>query len=273
MRICFVWYWPRASEIFPHWRDGLRAALEVISKKHVLTWFMDCKLPENYDDFDFVLFWGDSTLPPLSTLPLGKCRYGLCLSTDPIDIANLKKLAVVFVESMPVYNAVRKEGIRTILAFGTDTDFYKPNDKINKDIEYFYPATFSPWKKQSDIAYLGDKLLCIGTIQPDGMPEYDACKAAGVQIKEGYFPAEEIRTYYQRAKNVIIPAGHGSERTIMEAMACNILPQVTNPKNIRAQSYIKEYHLSAAKDPQHFIWSNYSHKKYAAQLLKGILNA
>jgi len=32
MTIAIVWYWNRATEIFPNWRDGLRAAIEIISK-------------------------------------------------------------------------------------------------------------------------------------------------------------------------------------------------------------------------------------------------
>ena len=33
-KIAFIWYWDRASEIKPNWRDGLRSALEIIEKKH-----------------------------------------------------------------------------------------------------------------------------------------------------------------------------------------------------------------------------------------------
>src|SRR3990167_10838178 len=115
---------------------------------------------------------------------------------------------IIFAESEPVYNEVRALGLPVIKAFGTDTDFFKPK-KVKKTIEYFYPATFSPWKRQRDIAYLGNKLLCVGTKQPDGKLDYQECKKAGVKIEEGYFPVEKILNYYQRAKNVIIPAYHG----------------------------------------------------------------
>jgi len=272
LKIAFCWFWPRASEIFDNWRDGLRAALEVISKKHEITWFFDCKLPENYNDFDFCLFWGDSNLEPLSKLPAGKCRYGLCLSTNPTNIDNLRKLDVIFCESQIVLREVKNTGLRGILAFGTDIDFYKPDLTVKKDIEYFYPATFSPWKRQSEIAYLGNKLLCVGTVQPDGQQELVKCQETGVRIEEGYFPAEKIRDYYRRAQNVIIPAIHGSERTVLEALACDILPDVTNPENAKTNSYIREYQLSNAKSPRHFILKNYSHRVYAHALLKGIEN-
>lgn len=275
MKLCLIWYWPRASEIYPNWRDGLRAALEIIAKKHELIWFLDCKLPQNYDEFDFVLFWGDSNLEPLvnlQRLPNSKTRYGICLSTDPTNINNLRKLDVIFAESEPVLRVCRNVGVRAIKAFGTDISFYKPDLEIKKDIEYFYPATFSPWKRQSEIAYLGRLLLCVGTIQPDGQREYEACRKNNVQIIEGYFPAEQIRNLYRRSKSVVIPAIHGSERTVLEAMACDILPKVIHPENIKTNSYIKEYMLSDSKSSRQFILRNYSHKKYAKELLKGIEN-
>lgn len=272
MKIAFVWFWPRASEIYPNWRDGLRSALEVISKKHEVTWFMDEKLPDNYNEFDFCLFWGDSNLPPLSTLPVGKCRYGLCLSTNPTNANNIRKLDVIFCESQPVLREVRDIGGKGIFAFGTDTDFYKPDPEIPKDIEYFYPATFSPWKRQSEIAYLGSQLLCLGTVQEDGLGEFQACQAAGVQIMQGYFPAEQVRNLYRRSKSVIIPAVHGSERTVLEAMSMNLLPIIKHPENVKTASYIREYQLSSSRSPRQFILRNYSHKAYAKELLKGIKN-
>jgi glycosyltransferase involved in cell wall biosynthesis len=182
---------------------------------------------------------------------------------------NLRKLDVVFCESTPIYEAVRREGIRVIKAFGTDTDFFCPGEGGVQDIEYFYPATFSPWKRQQDIAHLGEKLLCVGTIQPDGQRIYEHCLNYGVQVEVGYFPVETIRDYYRRTRKMIIPAVHGSERTVLEAMSCGIVPEVTSPENARAQSYIKELEASGLS-PREFVVKNYSHVKYAEDLLRGM---
>jgi hypothetical protein len=113
---------------------------------------------------------------------------------------------VVFCETSIIYNECRMRGINAIRAFGTDDKFYTPGYK--KDIEYFYPATFSPWKCQDEIADLGSKLLCVGTVQPDGKKMLEICKKKGVKTEVGYFPPEKIREYYMRAKKVIIPAIH-----------------------------------------------------------------
>lgn len=274
MKIAIVWWFDKAEQVYPNWRDGHRAAFEEIAKKHEVDLILGKRLPDYQPDF--LLFWDDSHSPVFDYLDNYNCRKGICLTTDPWNMGNLRRLDVVFVESDPIYEKVRREGIRTIKAFGTDTDFFTPDPSVKKDIEYFYPATFSPWKRQSELAHLGSKLLCVGTVQPDGVREFVTCKKAGVRVEEGYFPAEKILEYYRRTKNISIPAVHGSERTVLEAMSCDILPMVTSDQNVRTKSYVEEYFFqkgtrSAADfSPRDFILQNYSHKKFAQQLLKGI---
>lgn len=276
MNIAFQWYFDKAEWVFPNWRDGLKAAMELVGQKHTVDWYLGKTLPTKH--YDFLLFWDDSNSEMFNHLDIGD-RRGMCLTTDPHNIDNLRKLDVVFCESEPIYNAVRSQGIHAIKAFGTDTDFFTPDPSVEKDIQYFYPATFSPWKRQDTIAYLGQALTCIGTVQPDGVEIFNKCKDAGVNVMEGYFPVETIRQFYRRAKNVIIPAIHGSERTVLEAMSCNVWPEVHNPVNRRAQSYVEEYFTERLKEkwnkglkPRQFILDNYSHHKYAEALLRGIEN-
>lgn len=267
MRIAFIWYWNRASEILPNWRDGLRAAIEEIEKTHKVDWFLDEKIPE--DTYDAYLIWGDSNCAAIEKIRSYGGKKGLCLTTNPTNPGNLLSLDAVFCESTPVYDEARKYGIRAIKAFGTDTNFFTP-DETQKDIEYFYPATFSPWKRQSAIAHFGKKLVCVGTVQPDGDSELQACKDHGVELHEGYFPVEEIREYYRRSKNVLIPAIHGSERTVLEAMSVNILPTVF-PENIKSHSYIDEFLASKLPTPREFVCKHYSPEVYAKNVLKGLL--
>jgi glycosyltransferase involved in cell wall biosynthesis len=272
MNIAFLWYFSQASQVYENWRDGLRAALEIVAKKHSVTYFLDKTAPDPSDNYDFILFWDDSNSPFFNELDKYKCRKGLCLTTDPTNIDNLRKLDVVFCESQPVYDAVRSHGIYAVKAFGTDTDFFKPNPKKNKDIPYFYPATFSPWKRQDELVDLGNLLWLVGTIQPDGLDIYQKCANKGCHIEVGYFPAVKIRNYFQRAESVPIPAIHGSERTVLEAMATDILPLVIHPTNRRTFSYIEEFRRLNMKSPREFVLKNYSHVQYAEALLKGIEN-
>lgn len=265
----FIWEWDRAKEIYPLWRDGLRACVEEIEKKHNVDWLL-FETPKK--EYDWILAWSG----PYSNFSRLKSEYsakrGLFLTTMPdYDPQNLQGFDAVFCESTPVKEAVRALGVRAVKAFGTDSDFFCPDDKVEKDIEYFYPATFSKWKMQSRIAHLGDKLLCLGTVQPDGQDQLEACKEKGVQIEIGYFPVEKIRNYYRRAKSVIIPAVHGSERTVLEAMSMDILPEVTEKvKNRKTYSYIDEYEKSGCKSPREFILKNYTASHYAKAVLGAI---
>ena len=267
LRLAWIWEWERAKEIEPHWRDGLRGCLEEIAKDHEVDWYL-FEVPKK--DYDWIITWCDSNsnFSHFFT-PRLKGKRAIFLTTNPTNYHNLQGFDVVFCESSVVYDECRMRGLRAVKAFGTDTDFFKPG-KVEKDIEYFYPATFSPWKLQSEIAHLGKKLLCVGTIQPDGQNEFNACVQNGVHTEVGYFPPEKIRDYYQRAKNVIIPAVHGSERTVLEAMACNILPQVTNPLNVKSKTYLDEFKKSGLLLPRDFVLQNYSHKTYAQSVLKGL---
>ena len=278
MKINFSWYWGRAGEIYPNWRDGLRAALEELSKEHEVSIF--CGEVEPPTDCDFMLFWGDSNCALFNSVDKYK-KKGIILTTDPTNFDNLRKLDVVFCESTPVYEACRAQGLRAVKAFGTDTNFYEATGKMGskaltlRDIPYFYPATFSPWKRQSKIAYLGDKLYCIGTIQPDGLDEAEACRKTGVRVEVGYFPPQTIKDCYMRANHVIIPAIHGSERTALEAMSMNILPRITG-ENKRTFSYLQEFFdwsmkmENLGKWTREFVLENYSEKIYAKKLLEGM---
>jgi hypothetical protein len=120
------------------------------------------------------------------------------------------------------------------------------------------------------LAHLGKDLWCVGTIQPDGQSELNAVANKGAHVEIGYFPPEKIRDYYNRAVHVPIPAIHGSERTCLEAMAMNIVPEV-NPQNIKTHSYIDEYKKSGYQTSREFVVDNYSHILYAKQLLKGMV--
>ena len=266
LSIAFVWYFDKADKVYDNWRDGLRSAIELLEKKHQVEWVIGQILPE--DKFDVILFWDDSNSKFFDHIDKYKGKKGLFLTTTPTNFNNLRQLDVVYCESEPVYKMVRAQGIHAVRAFGTDTDFFTPDER-EKDIEYFYPATFSPWKLQRNIAHLGKDLTCIGTVQPDGYEDWNECVHRGVNVKVGYFPAEQILEYYRRSKRVVIPAIHGSERTVLEAMSCGIKPDVINPLNIKTMSYMIEFEKSGLT-PREFVVKNYSHHKYAEDILRGL---
>lgn len=266
MKIAFLWEWAQAREIYPNWRDGLRAAIELLEKEHEVEW---CFNEPPTSNPDWILTWCDSNSQLSRFFSKYPAKRGIFLTTHPSNYHNLLGFDVVFCETSVIYDECRMRGVHAVRAFGTDEQFFTPG-KVKKDLAYFYPATFSPWKKQEDIAHLGNKLTCIGTIQPDGEYQYQVCKENGVNTEVGYFPPEKIRDYYQRTRNIVIPAVHGSERTVLEAMSCDLLPIVISPQNIRASSYIKEFQKSGLISPREFILKNYSAEKYKQSILKGM---
>lgn len=273
-RFLFVWWWKQAAEIYDYWHDGLKASILEIGK----TWDVEISLGEVFPEeknWECILVWGDINCPFLNKIQEYNGKKGIILTSDN-DIwrtganDNLKKLDTIFCESTPIYEDIRRMGFHAVKAFGTDTTFYEPKE-TEKIYEFFYPATFSPWKRQRDIAYLGKRLWCIGTVQPDGQEDLKACEDTEVNIAKGYFKAEYIRNIYQKSKKVIIPAVHGSERTVLEAMSCNIVPEIIHPdENKKAYSYIDEYLRSGLTNPRDFVVKNYNEKTYASKILKGL---
>lgn len=264
--LSFCWEWEQAKEIYKDCRDGLMAALKLMGKK--VKWFLN----EKPEDNEWILTWCDSNSQYSRFFSNYKAKRAIILTTNPHNYHNLEGFDIVFCESSVVYNECRMYGLHAVKAFGTDEKFFVPGN-LKKDIKYFYPACFSPWKLQSEIAYLGKDLLCMGTIQPNGQAEYDACVSAGVQTKVGYHPPKELLNCYQRAENVIIPAVHGSERTVLEAMSCNIWPLVTNEKNIRTRTYIEEYlhqKNGGQMKPRDFILKNYTARMYADKIIQAM---
>ncbi len=263
-RIAFIWYWDKASETYPNWRDGLRKAMELIGEEHEVVWFFDKNIPET-DDWDAIYFWDDSNSSFFKHIDKYHCKKGLCLTTSPSNFDNLRKLDVVFCESKVVLEQVRSQGIHGVLAFGTDSDFYTPDPTVEKDIKYLCVSCFSPWKRQRDIAYLGKDLYCVGGLEPDGQEDYQAVVDAGATVEVGYFSAEHIRDLYRRAENVIIPAKHGSERTVLESLSMGIVPILTD-KNNKTYTLWREYldsGLDSGLGLRDFILRNYSGQIYA----------
>ena len=271
MNIDVVWYFDKAKWVYPKWRDGLKAAMDIIARDHNVRWHLgtDIDIP---DDSQFILVWDNSTSEFIPQMIKHKARKGLILTTDlGMDIESLRNYDVIFPEAQVVTDKIRPHGIRAITAFGTDEQFFTP-DITEKEYEAFYPATFSPWKRQDIFAEMyGDKGLIIGTVQPDG---YDILRKTiehKANIMIGYWPVELIRESYNKAKLVHITGWEGSGRTVLEALSCGV-PVKAAIDNHKCQNYIEEWEESGL-EPREFILQNYSARIYAKNLLKGILDA
>lgn len=268
MKINLLWWFDRAAWVWPNYRDGVKAAMEELERRgHAVKWCLGTE-PQVDTDCDFILIWGDSRIPAFDYVKGHPAKKGLLLTTDlGMDIESLRNYDVVFAETQGIVDKIKPFGIRCIKAFGTDTDFFNPTNE-NKIYEAYYPATFSPWKRQNLFAdRWGERGLCQGTIQPDGWDILKYTVEKKVNVFIGYAPVELVKSFYAKSKCVDITGWEGSGRTILEGLSMN-LPVIASEDNHKCCEYIREWKDSKL-EPREFAIKYYSHIVYADSILKG----
>ena len=285
MRIAIVLPWGEAKHYEPLIHDGLHAALDLIGKEHQVDWYFGDDEPE--DVYDWILPWGVGSLPINFKLDNYKrARKALLCAGHPDDLANIEKFECVFVESPAVYEKMKSHCKKIVLAFGTDTSFFRPRN-LPKIIDAFYPATFSPWKRQKLFAEaVGEHGLACGTVQPDGVEHLDACKLHFTHTLAGFVPTAMVARFYNMTKVCVITSWHGSERTALEAMASNTPLVVTKDNELTCSLLTDEClkvdpeplaiwqavsdSLNKKVDTRDYVIKNYSHVSYAQKILEGL---
>ena len=284
MKIAIIHPWDRAKWNEPIIWDGLHGALKEVAKKHQVDWFLQGDEPD--DSYDWIIPWGVMSIPFDSTIEKYKGRKAIFCAGHPQDIANIDKFEAIFVESPAVQEQMSKHHPKVILAFGTDTDFFKPTEE-EKMFDAFYPATYSPWKRQDLFAEAtkGYKALTAGVVQPDGTDLYNLSEKLGY-VMGGLVPTKLIAQLYNMSKVVVITGYHGSERTVLEAMSSNI-PLVVTRDNTLTCSLLSDECIRVNPDPQSirkgfekalkmkvntrdYVLKNYSHETYAQRILEVI---
>lgn len=285
-KIAVIWEYNRGKWTVPVSHDGLKMALDIVAKQYEVDWFLEGEAPGVDDGYDFVCIWGVGSLPSCNTVDKYiHAKKILFCAGHPQDLANIEKFDHVFVESPAVYEQMLPFCKSISIAFGVDTDFFKPSNE-EKILDVFFPATYSLWKRQDLFgqAVVGLKALTCGTMQPDGLSLYDICNQNGVYTQVGLMPAKLISQLYNMSRVVCVTAWHGSERTILETQASNTplvlvrdnelgVTLVTdetiivepNPPAIRAGI---DQALQKTVNTREFILKKYSAEKYAQEILE-----
>ncbi len=286
LKIAVIHPWDRAKWSEPLMWDGLHGALKLINEKHQVDWFLQGDEPD--DSYDWIIPWGVMSIPFNDTIEKFKGRKAIFCAGHPQDTANMDKFEAIFVESPGVQQEMSKFHKNVIVAFGTDTDFFQPTD-TPKMFDAFYPATFSDnWKRQELFAAAtkGYKAMACGLVQPDGTQGLQACLTSGTYTMDGLIPTRLIADLYNMSKVVVITSWHGSERSTLEAMSCNV-PLVLVSDNELACSLVNEEviivkptveairsgferALRQEVSTRDYILENYSHRNYAERILKVI---
>lgn len=301
------WY-DKKSAIFWN-KDGFLKMLDVLRKDHgwevkffkkhekTFEWahdYVDLHFSPNPSQAlldwgaDAALVFGDFTADSLPELQ-GKLPIAQCYSGGRY-LNHAKIPDIVFVESKTYLEWMKPMGINVTQAFGTNTELFVPM-KRPKYWDALFPATGAAWKRHDLFANaMGDKGLVCGWWQPHEPQCLQACLDAGTGVLHHQMP-ESLVYLYNMARTVVLTSSDvgGSQRTVLEAMACNI-PVIAMSDSTMTTEYIREANaggeivdpnpesirraVDAWKDREvntrDWILENYSEYSYAKKVKEGI---
>lgn len=227
------------------WRDGLWAALELLSKDFEIEKYningKEIPSQARGGGADFILGWGgfNSPVDKYMQVICDPVPKGLCLAGNgfPLDWPTYD---VIFYETEWTKQwFVKSAKIRPpflIHAFGYNSQIYKPTN-TNKIIDHLTVGAFAKWKRQERILQKQGIRMAIGEIQKDNLSEsmgiIGPLLIDGVIVSDMTSP-DTLATLYNASRNVFIPADvyGGGERACLEAQACGCHLELAedNPK-------------------------------------------
>jgi glycosyltransferase involved in cell wall biosynthesis len=305
VKIAFVHDWRVAWNQEFDWQDGLSAALAELRKRgHEVQLFV-CgdqigTIPNPLHDItvtvdvagsvaefnpDVILCWADMTRPNAKPLKeLGK-PMALCFAGGEPDTYNTYLFDYVFVESLIYKQKFDDLGVQSSIAFGTNTDLFKPVDQA-RVFDTIFPATFAAWKRHSLYAQAvqGMKSLAVGYMYDDHEQEcWQECLRMGVTVLP-HASAQVLHRLYAASKVCVITSmsSGGSQRTVLEAMAMNLPLVVTDSDKfdyITDECFRVEPEAEAIRgavkalldgertvNTRQYVLENWSHIRYADKL-------
>ena len=312
LRLSFVWDWENTIPQLANWKDGLAMALKILSKEWEIKAYsigQDMIFPAPYMPIilkptpkllaeeifkfkpDAILFFADLTRPTIPYFAYKKIPMAICYTGGPFrDYVDYFDL--FFVESEIYKSQFEAEGKKAIKAFGTNTEIFKPI-KQTKIWDAIFPATFANWKRHHLFAgAVGNTGLAVGWMYQNHEQEcWQVCQERGTMILP-YVDAETLNYLYNASRTCVITSDKtgGSQRTVLEAMACNI-PVIVMADSDKTTEYIKECGIGEIVEPnieaiqkaiekwkqqsvntRDWILKNYSEHTYAQKLKEGILS-
>jgi len=310
LKLAFVWDWENPWSQMISWKDGLSKAIHLLTKEWNVNCYSIGKDTIFYHDYfpiilkptpellaqkilegkpDVILVFGDFTRPTIPYLTHRGIPMACCLAggtfRDYVDVFDL-----IFVENEVYKEQLEAEGKNVVKAFGTNTEIFKPL-KQPKIWDAIFPATFARWKRHEIFAEaLKEKGLACGWMYQDHeMDCWQICQEKGVMILP-HIPAEILNYLYNASRTCVITSDStgGSQRTVLEAMACNV-PVIVMADSDKTTEYVKECGIGEIVNPdpesikkavekwkqrqvntRQWILENYSEQIYAQKLKKGI---
>lgn len=298
--IAFVWDFTVHPLDLYGWADGLQAALTWLAKKY--DWYVKViasdKTEEIYQQIeelspDVIVGWGSLDRPSFAGIKEFGKPTALCFAGGPTSHPQLDNFDLVFAENQVYKEAFEKQGVNVHIAFGTNDDLFYPMD-LKKKFVGIYPAAFAKWKRHDLFAKAtGKDGLALGKILDHETECFQVCIDNGVTVMP-QVPYEVLPFLYNQSIYCVITANThgGSQRAVLEAMACNVWPIVMKDSE-KCAEYVLESGFGSVVEPtveaiaaevknatakrlsnkdggRRFIESKYSAEKYADKLYEQI---
>jgi glycosyltransferase involved in cell wall biosynthesis len=260
---------------FEGWDDGLHAALQYLVSTY--NWKIDIynvqmmKNPSIPSNSDFVLFWGAFDKKQHYHKIFKK--QGLCFGGGPTRHPLIKNFDIVFAENsfdIPIFES---QGTKSIRAFGTNTQLFRPLNNFPKIFDLIYPAAFAKWKhhekfssyfkEQKEKGFV-ETALAVGQKQANGWEKecYEVCEENGVMTMD-WVPSNALVSLYNASKTVYLSPDDmgGCQRAVLETIACGV-PLIVDSSSPRLAEF-KDY----TRDR---VLNDFSEKSYGESLKRGI---
>lgn len=245
MRIAFVHDWNPDFYQEYTWQDGLCAALkELKNRGHEVRLYADVErtipniihtegiaplahLIKGIDREwpEVILCWADFTRQNAEPLAkLGK-PMAICFAGGEAISHNTELFDHIFVESQTYEDILKAAGHPVSRAFGANTDLFQPTEQA-KIFDTIFPATFALWKRHRIFARATEHLraCAVGYMYDNWESEcWKDCVKAGNLVLPHVSP-DALNRLYNASHTCLLTSESvgGSQRTILEAMACNI---------------------------------------------------
>ena len=212
----------------------------------------------------------------------------ICFAGGEVLGENVGLFDHIFVESEVYKKELEDNGYKASIAFGTNTDLFKPQNQA-KVFDTIFPATFAAWKRHDLYAKATSGLasLACGYMYDTHEQEcWQVCIENGIAVLPHVTPDVLVKLYAaSRVCVVTSSSAGGSQRTVLEAMAMDMPVVVTDSDKFDYEGLIRveptiEAVSEAVKDAmklgpwfeptRDYILDNWSHIQYADALEEGL---
>lgn len=259
-KIAFVWQGISDKSIYDSWQDGLRYAIDKLSKKHTVHLFEPWQDIEGYD---VILYWEapvtaqGQNAPHYNKVRSNPTKKILLFAGGQIKNEWVNGFDMLFLESKINEKECDDLGIRWHHAFGINNKKFKVQHVSNfgdrskkKKYDGMLHGTCASWKRQWLIGEaFGERGCLIGKTQDSDPYPFNRCRELGCDI----FPASGPGVIKQLMNNSYALVNccdywGGGQRATLEAMAAG-LPVVCCSDSPKNREYVEESGFGMVCEP------------------------